>query len=51
MENDAIKIVKRFHGIMKRNASRTQHLSVTMSELYVLNEDVENLFHKDELKS
>jgi len=50
MENDAMKIVKRFNAIMKRNAGRKQHLSVTMSELYMLNEDVENLFHKDELQ-
>ena len=49
MENDAMKIVKRFTAIMDRNANRKQHLSVTMSELYVLNEDVKNLFHKDDL--
>ena len=49
MDDDAMKIVRRFNAIMKRNSSRKQHLSVTMSELYVLNEDVENLFHKDQL--
>ena len=45
-----MNIVKRFNAIMNRNKGRTQHLSVTLSELYVLNEDVENLFHKDELE-
>lgn len=45
-----MNIVKRFNAIMKRNKDRSQHLSVTLSQLYVLNEDVENLFHKDELQ-
>lgn len=49
MPKDAMGIVKRFNAIIKRNIGNKQHLSVTLSQLYVLNEDVENLFHKDEL--
>lgn len=50
MSEDALNIVKRFNAIMTANKNRTQHLSVTLSQLYVLNDDVENLFHKDDLK-
>lgn len=49
--NDAKKVIREFHDIIKRAKNRTDHLSITMSRLYVLHDEVENLFHKDDLES
>ncbi len=49
MNQDAMKVVRRFYLIMKRVKQRRIHLADTMAQLHLLYEDVENLFHISEL--
>jgi len=49
MNEDALIIVRRFYLIMKRAKERRTHLSDTVAQLYVLYEDVQNLFHITDL--
>lgn len=49
-EKDAKDVIRRFKSIMDRARNRKEHLSVTLSQLYLLDEDVDNLFHEDDLK-
>lgn len=50
LTNDAKKVIREFHDTMKRAKNQTDHLSVTMARLYNLHDEVENLFHKDDLE-
>jgi len=49
MNDDAIKIVRRFFLIMQRKEKRHTHLADTFAQLSILYTDVKNMFHTTDL--
>jgi len=48
-EEDAKRVLREFKTIVSRAKNRKEHLSVTLTQLYALHDEVENLFHDSDL--